>query len=132
MKSILIALLVIAVIADEACVKEKCPNQYNACVAEVFGCASKALNCKNKCGEADPCYHDCAYESKNKKLIDLYECGLKYCPNTGYWNLILQGCNVEQCVADFQVECLQSTNLRAVECLMNFSQRHPECDCLNE
>ena len=72
MKSVLIALLIIAVIADEACVKEKCAKEYNACVAEVFGCASKALNCKNKCGEADPCYGNCAYESKNKKLIDLY------------------------------------------------------------
>jgi hypothetical protein len=71
MKSVLLALLIIAVFADEACVKEKCPSEYNACVAEVFGCATKALNCKNKCGETDPCYRDCAYASGNKKLVAL-------------------------------------------------------------
>lgn len=42
---LLIALVVVVFSAGEDCVKQKCPSQYNACVAEVFGCATKALNC---------------------------------------------------------------------------------------
>lgn len=73
MKTIIIALFVVSVLAQgEDCVKQKCPNEYNACVSEVFGCATKALDCKNKCGETDPCYKNCAYASGNKKLIALF------------------------------------------------------------
>lgn len=57
----------------EKCVQEKCPSEYNACKKAVFGCASKALNCKNKCGSSDPaCFEKCCYDSHDAKLIALY------------------------------------------------------------
>lgn len=49
MKSLIfIALILIASAADpEECLKERCPDEYAACEKEVFGCATKALKCKN-------------------------------------------------------------------------------------
>ena len=73
MKSFLFALILVIAIADpyQDCVKEKCPNQYNACTT-AFGCATAALKCQSKCGNEDPCFGDCAKESGNAKLISLY------------------------------------------------------------
>lgn len=52
MKSLIFAALLLAVFsADiEECLKQKCPNEYNACKKEVFGCAAIALKCKQNCG----------------------------------------------------------------------------------
>lgn len=103
MKSfIAIALLLVLAIAQtpEDCVKEKCKNEYNSCVKEVFGCAAVGYKCKSKCGDDDDaCYNKCAYDSGNQKFIDLYsfqiiffsyECGKLNCPKTAECDLI--GC----------------------------------------
>lgn len=48
MKSfIAIALLLVLAIAQtpEDCVKERCKNEYNSCVKEVFGCAAVGYKC---------------------------------------------------------------------------------------
>ena len=46
MKSFLLALILVSAIADpyQDCVKEKCPDDYNACTTN-FGCATAALKC---------------------------------------------------------------------------------------
>lgn len=74
MKSLFLIALVMCTVysAPEDCVKEKCPKEYNGCVAQVFGCAAVGLKCKNKCGDADDvCMKACAYDSGNQKFIDL-------------------------------------------------------------
>lgn len=74
MKSILlISIVLLSVIASpEDCVKEKCPKEYSNCTKAVFGCASKALKCNNKCGTDAACFEKCCYDSKDAKLIALY------------------------------------------------------------
>ncbi|CAD8155531.1 unnamed protein product [Paramecium pentaurelia] len=125
---ILLALNPIISAFDEACAYQQCPQDYTECMQEVFGCASQEQVCHNECGETEPCFQQCVYRIGNKKFIKLYNCWQLFCKST----IIALPCNVEQCVNNFEAECLEKNNLKSFECMIGFSQQHPECKCLNQ
>ncbi|CAD8196429.1 unnamed protein product [Paramecium octaurelia] len=128
---VLLALIPIISAFDERCAYQQCPQDYSVCMQEVFGCASQEQDCKSECGETEPCFQQCVYRLGNKKLIKLYNCWQIFCQSTTI-PIHKEDCKIEQCIQNFESECMSIKNMRSIQCMNGFSQRHPECECLNQ
>ncbi|CAD8094412.1 unnamed protein product [Paramecium primaurelia] len=119
---ILLALIPIISAFDEAYAYQQCPQDYIKRMQEFYGCASQEQV------QTEPCFQQCVDRIWKQKFIKLYNCWQLICKST----IITLPCNVELCVKNFEVKCLEKNNLKSIECMIEFSQQHPECKCFNQ
>ncbi|KAM3146562.1 hypothetical protein pb186bvf_001531 [Paramecium bursaria] len=127
MRILFVVVLVAVVLAQdpEDCLKVKCKTEYDTCKGN-FVCATKGLQCQNKCGPDEVCQYDCAVASGNEKLIALSACGKEKCKTTETL------CESGYCTNEFFRFCENASWQTIGICRDEFFTMYPQCGCVEK